>query len=167
MQPHILFPILIFAFGMGAFLITFIGDINSDDVEFFIKDNSSQERFLTKDEVLAEKSVNQQNSDNNRSWLNSFQKSFVTDYYYPVKDVSIRLSHNDKKSVKFYTLTTEYLEPYKNFCVNQVLNKTTNIQYKVIESGDKIKFKINSTNKKIIDSIAKEFEYYDIKAVVN
>jgi len=161
MQPHILFPILIFAFGMGAFLTTFVGDVTSEDEAILI--DSRSEIFFTKEEVLKKEGSENTVLENRNRWFYQFQESKVADYHYPVTEVSIHLPLNKPDNRKKYTLTTEYLEPYQNFCVNQVLNKLKNTRYKVIEAGDKIKFKINSIDKKNIEKIMEEFKYYDIK----
>jgi len=163
MQPHILFPILIFAFGMGAFLTTFVGDVNSEDGT--ILTDSKNDIFFTKEEALKKESLNSESvdSENRTKWLYQFQESKVANYHYPATEVSIHLPLEKPDHRKRYKLTTEYLEPYQNFCVNQVLNKLTNIRYKLIETGDKIKFKIESTDNRNIDAIVKEFKYYDIQ----
>ena len=163
MQPHILFPILIFAFGMGAFLTTFVGDVNSEDGTILI--DSRTKTFFTKEEVLKRANSNNEtvNSENRNRWLYRFQESRVSNYHYPATEVSIHLPLDKPDNRKRYTLTTEYLEPYQNFCVNQVLNKLNNIRYKVIENGNKIKFKIDSTDKNNIKKIIEEFKYYDIQ----
>jgi len=61
-------------------------------------------------------------------------------------------------------LETEFLEPYQNFCVNQVLEKFPTVRYKIIENNDKIKFKIYSQNKKSLEQFKKELNISDIKA---
>ncbi len=162
MQPHILFPILIFAFGMGVFLTTFVGDVSSEE-EYSSLD--SEEIYFTKNSVLRDKKINTDRgeSESNRSWLDEFQTTHLTDYHYPVTEVSIKI---DKPSYKkFHSITTEYLEPYQNFCVNQVLNRVSNIRYSITEKDDKIRFKIDSINKASIDQIRKEFKEYEISIV--
>ena len=167
MQPHILFPILIFAFGMGAFLTTFVGDVNGEDSSNIeITENST---FFTKEDALKKDLENSKNIEKSKrkEWLHKFQESKVYEYHYPVTEVSIRLPLNKPDNRKIYSLTTEYLEPYQNFCINQILNKTKNVRYKIVENGNKIKFKISSVNKNNIDFILKEFKYYDIKSITN
>jgi hypothetical protein len=170
MQPHILFPILIFAFGMGAFLTTFVGDISSEDSfnpsEIVGGSQNIGEPIFSKESILNVKNSQSVEKDESEDWLNSFQKDLSTDFHYPVTEVSIKLPLNNKVEKNTFTLSTEYLEPYQNFCVNQILNKEKNIRYKLIESGDKIRFIIDSSNKKTIDSLEKELQYYDIKTVL-
>jgi len=162
MQPHILFPILIFAFGMGAFLTTFVGDVNSEDKNILMK--NKDDNLFTKEEALkkANSNIEVANSEKRDRWLYQFQESKVTNYYYPATEVSIHLPLHKKSNIKTYSLTTEYLEPYQNFCVNQVLNKLPHTRYKVIETDNKIKFKIITTDRKNISMIKQEFKYYDI-----
>lgn len=169
MQPHILFPILIFAFGMGAFLTTFVGDISEEDKQFLESscyDNVEGDNLLTKEEILklsANKYLDE-NSDNDKNkWFHKFQESRKNTYHYPVTEVSIHLPLDKPDNRKIYSITTEYLEPYQNFCVNQVLKKNRSIRYKIIESGDRLRFKINSTDKKTINALIEELKFYDIK----
>ena len=163
MQPHILFPILIFAFGMGAFLTTFVGDVNSEDGTILV--DNKNDVFFTKEEALKKDNPNSETNDseNRTKWLYQFQESKITDYHYPVTEVSIHLPLEKPDNRKRYRLTTEYLEPYQNFCVNQVLNKLHNTRYKLIETGEKIKFKIETTDKRNVKYIINEFKYYDIQ----
>jgi len=160
MQPHILFPILIFAFGMGAFLTTFLDDINQD---FSKKDLVTKQTILKAskpENVLSTYSA----SSENKSWIDKFKKNLVNNYYYPVTEVSIKIPLKGVSKIKYYILETEFLEPYQNFCVNQVLEKFPTVRYKIIENNDKIKFKIYSQNKKSLEQFKKELNISDIKA---
>jgi hypothetical protein len=167
MQPHILFPILVLAFGMGTFLTTFVGDVSSEnEIE-----TSSKKVFLTKTEALKIEQEERERADislkKDDNWLQSFQDSKVEEYHYPVKEVSIHLPVYQPKKEKVFSISTEYLEPYQNFCVNQVLNKTKQIRYKIVEKGDKIKFHITSPSKQSIDFVKNELKLYDIRSISN
>jgi hypothetical protein len=167
MQPHVIFPILIFAFGMGVFLSTFVGDITQDKTEI----KNSDVELITKSEALrlnAEKNISDnKNITSKDSWITQLQTSNKQDYHYPVTEVSMKLAvvQQVEKNITIpnYSISTGYLEPYHNFCVNQVLNEQKGIKYKIIESGDKIKFIINSTNKSVIDNIIRDLKYHDIE----
>jgi hypothetical protein len=166
MQPHIIFPILIFAFGLGTFITTFVEDVSSEsDMELPDRTLLTREEAMSIERNMAK--IREETEREERHWMAEFQESMEKDYHYPVKEVSIHLPLYKPEKRKVYTLSTEYLEPYQNFCVNQVLNKVKNIRYKVIENGDRIKFNINSTSKKTVEDMIKEFEYYDIRAVVS
>ncbi|HIC10620.1 MAG TPA: hypothetical protein EYO61_04595 [Campylobacterales bacterium] len=161
MQPQILLPVLIFAIGMGIFLTNYL--ININDVEVAPPDTSREEKIYTKSELLqAPKNTETESS----SWLEHFKTSWVKDYHYPVVEVSIKLPLNKKKEIHYFTLETEYLEPYQNFCVNQVLNRFSNVNYKMVESGDKIKFRIFSTNREVLETLKKEFENFEIETIL-
>ena len=158
MQPHILFPILIFAFGMGAFLTTFLDDINSD---------LPTENLITKQEALNQiENINSpiDSYTKDSGWIDKFQKNINHDYYYPVTEVSVKIPLKGKSGINYYILETEFLEPYQNFCVNQVLEKFPAVRYRIIENNDKIKFKIYSQNKKSLKLFRKELNISDIKA---
>ena len=162
MQPQILFPVLIFAIGMGVFLTNYL--ININDVEVAPSDIDREEKIYTRNELL--QTPKNTKTESNSSWLEHFQKSWVKDYHYPVVEVSIKLPLSKKSEIHYFTLETEYLEPYQNFCVNQVLNKFHNVNYKMVESGDKIKFRIFSTNRDILETLQKELENFEIETIL-
>jgi hypothetical protein len=163
-QPQILFPILVFAFAIGTFFITFFSSVNVEldeplDVELLTHEEFLQmERELAKREEVANKGRD--------SWLDVFQESHIKDHDYPAKEVSIHMPLYKPAKMKGHTLSTEYLEPYHNFCVNQVLKKVRRVRYKVVEKGDKIKFIITTPSKDSIQKIIKELNFYDIRSIV-
>ncbi len=161
MQPQILFPVLIFAIGMGIFLTNYL--ININDVEVAPPDTSREEKIYTRSELL--KTPNNTETESS-SWLEHFQKSWVEDYHYPVVEVSIKLPLSKKSEIQYFTLETEYLEPYQNFCVNQILNRFSNVNYKMVESGDKIKFRMFSTNRETLETLKKELENFEIETIL-
>ncbi len=164
MQPHVVFPIIIFAFGMGVFLSTFVGDISQD----FNNTRINESNILTKNDLFSSldnnKSSDVSNFDKKQSWSEQLQSYNKTDYHYPVTEVTMKIAIAIEKNVTAptYSISTGYLEPYQNFCVNQVLNDLKGIKYRVVESGDKIKFIIDSQNKLTLDKIATELKYHDI-----
>jgi hypothetical protein len=170
MQPHIFFPILIFAFGMGAFLTSFVGDINKNEsiATSYKESREVLETSLSSLDEVNQTSFQSLNEKNSTNWIEPFHEMKMENYHYPVTDVSINMPL-DKiyRRVKIYVLDTEYLEPYQNFCVNQVLNKFRGVSHKLIDDGDRIKFIIKSRRKKAIDGIIKELKYYDIKTALS
>jgi|GEM_PF-2265166 len=169
MQPHIFFPILIFAFGMGAFLTSFVGDINKNETVSTTYENSREVLNSSLSSFDTTQNIkNTQNELNDSKWVEPFHTMKMDNYHYPVTDVSINMPL-DKiyRRVKIYVLDTEYLEPYQNFCVNQVLNKFRGVSHKLIDDGNRIKFIIKSRRKKVINGIIKELKYYDIKTALS
>jgi hypothetical protein len=162
MQPQIFFPILIFIFGMGAFLTSFIGDINRDEIVVTSYEkskevlNSSLTSFDSNETFIRDV--------NESKWIEPFYEMKKENFHYPVSDVSINMPLDKVYvKVKIYVLKTEYLEPYQNFCVNQVLNKFHGVSHKLIDNGDRIKFNIKSRQKKVIEGIIQELNSYDIR----
>jgi hypothetical protein len=165
-QPKILFPILIFAFTLGAFFITFFNSVKVEENKPVEVELLTHEEFLQMERDLARKKELAQQEKKRVGWLESFQESHIKDHDYPAKEVSIHLQLYKPAPEKLFTLSTEYLEPYHNFCVNQVLKKTKNVRYKIIEKDDMIKFIMKSPNRPILEKLIQELKFYDIRAVL-
>lgn len=118
----------------------------------------------------------EQPRDKNRSveatsWFNKLGKDKKDDFYYPVTEISIELDldqnvdFNYRNRVRNFKLTTQPLNDYHYFCLKQVLEQSR-VKHKLERYNNDVAVILYSQDAKVLDTIVKELNIYDIKSSV-
>lgn len=141
-----------------TFVIGFLLDINRVPVS---------QHPLQEDEQLQE--VNQ--SVKKAKWLGRLDKDKQEDYYFPVTEISINLDLEQdvdskyRNRSRYFKLITQSLNNYHYFCLKQVLDQSR-IKHKIERYNNDIAVILYSQNGKVLNSIVKELNKYDIQSSV-
>jgi len=140
------------AIGVAIFIILFLISINSTEEI----DNSEP---LTYKSAIVEKKQS-------KVWLNHFSETEKLGYFYPVEEVYIETSLNEKiLSNTIYKLSAPILDPYQLFCLKEEL-KQHKLKYYLKKDINSVELFIYSKNIKKLNSLVRVLKNYQISAVV-
>jgi hypothetical protein len=140
------------AVGVAIFIVLFLVSINSNDQAINIV--SPEE----KSEAIVEKQK--------ETWLDSFSKTQILGYFYPVNEVLIKVDLNENAvSHTAYKLSASLLDPYQLFCLEEELKKHE-LKYFLKKEKDSTELLIYSKEKEKLDSLIKVLKNYQIKAEI-
>lgn len=118
----------------------------------------------------------QQQSDANQTadktvWFDKLDKDKREDFYYPVTEISIKLSLDENVDKKFrshrkqFKLVTQSLDEHHYFCLKQVLEQSR-VKHKLERFDNEIAVILYSNSEPALETIVKELDIYNIKSNV-
>lgn len=132
-------------------------------VVFLIKINPSENTQLDK---LQTKNIQTQDDETQSQWLSHFSKSEQSGYFYPVNEIYIDLDLNEQAVVtKTYQLDAPISDPYKLFCLQEVL-KQYNVRYFLNKNQEDTKLLIYTNDESKFDLLINALKTYDISAKI-
>ena len=130
-------------------------------VVFLIKINPSENTQLDK---LQTTNMKTQDGELQSMWLAHFSKSEQNGYFYPVNEIYINLDLDEQASLtKTYQLNAPITDPYKLFCLQEVL-KQYNVRYFLNKNQEDAKLLIYLDDKSKLELLTKALKTYDISA---
>ena len=153
-------------YGLGAiistlvfiFVLAFLIDINRASVTLDPLQKLEQPR-------------DKNHSAQSASWFNKLGKDKKEDFYYPVTEISIELNldqnvdANYRNRVRNFKLITQPLNDYHYFCLKQVLDQSR-VKHKLERYNNDVAVILYSQDAKVLETIVKELNIYDIKSSV-
>ncbi|MCF6329979.1 MAG: hypothetical protein L3I99_00340 [Sulfurimonas sp.] len=142
----------IIGIGVAIFIILFLFDINSSEK---IK-NLEPLALKTSVSPKTEKVV----------WLNHFSKTERLGYFYPVNEVYIQTSLDEKIHPKItYKLSASLIDPYQLFCLKEELDQHK-LKYYLKRDKNGVELDIYSNDKNKLNSLVRVLKNYQIIAKV-
>jgi len=142
----------IIGIGVAVFIVLFLFDINSS---VKIKDL----------EPLALKTAVSPKAEK-VTWLNHFSKTERLGYFYPVNEVYIQTSLDEKiHSKTIYKLSASLIDPYQLFCLKEELNQHK-LKYYLKRDKNGVELDIYSKDKNKLNSLVRVLKNYEILAKV-
>ena len=142
----------IIGIGVAIFIVMFLININSS------KKTKNLEPFQIQSIVSPK--------DKTKVWLNHFSETERLGYSYPVNEVYIKTSLDEKIISKtIYKLSASLIDPYQLFCLKEELNQH---QLKYFLKRDKlgVELDIYSKDRKKLNSLVRVLKNYQIMAEV-
>jgi len=138
--------------GVAIFIVLFLISINSS------KKTKDLEPLHLQDVVVqkAQKKV----------WLNHFSQTERLGYFYPVTEVYIKTSLDEKISSKtIYKLSASLIDPYQLFCLKEELNQHS-LKYFLRRDKNGVELDIYSKDKNKLSSLVRVLKNYQILAKI-
>jgi len=138
--------------GVAIFIVMFLININSS------KKIKNLEPFQIQSTVAPK--------DKTKVWLNHFSDTQRLGYFYPVNEVYIKTSLNEKIiSKNTYRLSASLIDPYQLFCLKEELNQHK-LKYFLKRDKLGVELDIYSTDRKKLNSLVRVLKNYQIVAEV-
>ncbi len=138
--------------GVAIFIVMFLIDINSS------KKTKYLEPFQLESVAAPQ--------DRSKIWLNHFSDTQRLGYFYPVNEVYIQTSLNEKITSKtIYKLSASLIDPYQLFCLKEELNQHK-LKYFLKRDKLGVELDIYSKDNKKLSSLVKVLKKYQIIASV-
>jgi len=101
------------------------------------------------------------------SWLDRFSISEEKGYFYPVNEVSLKLTDGETATVAaHYRLTVPLKSSYELFCVKEELKKSE-LPYFMRKEGETMTLFVDSNDQNRLVSLVTKLKTYQIKATVS
>ena len=142
----------IIGIGVAIFIVMFLININSSKKTRDLEPLQLQSVVPTKDKA--------------KLWLNHFSKTQRLGYSYPVNEVYIQTSLNEKITSKtIYKLSASLIDPYQLFCLKEELNQHK-LKYFLKRDNTGVELDIYSKDKNKLNSLVRVLKNYQIVADV-
>jgi len=142
----------IIGIGVAIFIVMFLININSSKKTRDLEPLELQSTVAPKDKE--------------KLWLNHFSKTQRLGYFYPVNEVYIQTSLNEKIiSNTIYKLTASLIDPYQLFCLKEELNQHK-LKYYLKRDQTGVELDIYSKDKRKLNSLIRVLKNYQIVAEV-
>jgi len=108
-----------------------------------------------------------QASEQKNSWLDHFSISEEKGYFYPVNEVSLKLTQGEEAIVpEHYRLTVPLKSSYELFCVKEELKKSE-LPYFMRKEGQSMTLFVDSNDQNKLASLVTKLKTYQITATVS